>query len=109
DDRQFELDEAMFRLGQLKAGVWVAKGEESRALYGLTEDGYKMIIELQNGDKTNAVSLEFGGVAPSNYHYALATVEGQSWIFEFPLHPYMLIMRNFKNPPLRAGPTAQAP
>ena len=70
----------MFRLGELKAGLWVAKGEENRARYGFADDGYKMTIELRNGDKTTSLGLEFGGRAPSSqYHYALATVDGQSW------------------------------
>jgi len=104
DDRQFALEETMFRLGELRAAVWVAKGDENRARYGFTDDGYKLTIELKNGDKLSTLTLEFGNVAPSQYHYALANVDGQSWIFELPLGLYFQLMRDFSNPPLRAAP-----
>ena len=100
DDRQFALEETMFRLGELRAGLWVAKGEENRSLYGLDENDYKMSIELKNG---SALALEFGSVAPSGYHYALAVVDGQNWIFEFPLALYFQVKRDFSNPPLRVA------
>jgi len=101
DDKQFALEETMYRLGALRVAVWVAKGEEGRARYGFAEDGYKMTIELKAPDKLNTVSLEFGDVAPSQCHYALATVDGQSWVFECPVSMYFQIMRDFRNPPLR--------
>ena len=104
DNKQFALEETTFRLGELRASMWVAKGEEERARYGFTNDCYKMTIELKNGDKTNALSLEFGGPAPSTqYHYALATVDGQSWIFEFPMALFFQVIRDFSNPPLRTA------
>ena len=103
DDKQFALEETMFRLGQLRAAIWVAKGEESRSRYGLAEDDYKMTIELNNGDKSTALSLEIGDPAPSQCHYALAMIDGQSWIFEFPIGLYFQIMRDFRNPPLRTA------
>lgn len=105
DDKQFALEETMYRLGELRAGVWVDKGEENRARYGFSDDGYKMTIDLRNGERTNALALEFGGFAPSQYHYALARVDGQSWIFEFPKALFFQVMRDFSNPPLRAGPS----
>ena len=94
----------MFRLGELRATKWVAKGDDNKALYGFTDDGYKMTIELKNSDKTSTLSLEFGGLAPASpYHYALAGIDGQSWIFEFPLGLFLQVIRDFGNPPLRAG------
>ena len=104
DDRQFALEETMFRLGELRATKWVAQGDDNRALYGFTDDGYKMTIELKNSDKTSTLSLEFGGLAPASpYHYALAGIDGQSWIFEFPLGLFLQVIRDFGNPPLRAA------
>ena len=107
DNKQFTLEETAFRRGELRASIWVAKGEEERARFGFTNDGYKLTIELKNGEKTNALNLEFGGPAPSgNYHYALATLDGQSWIFEFPMALFFQVMRDFSNPPLRAAVSA---
>ena len=97
----FAVEETMFRLGELRAAAWVARGEENRALYGFTEDGFKLTIELKTNDKPQVLSLEFGGRAPTNYPYALATVDGQSWIFEFPLALSFQVLRDLSNPPLR--------
>jgi len=107
DNKQFALEETMFRLGELRASVWVAKGEERRDAYGFTEDGYKMTIELQNGDKPAILTLEFGGTGPSSqYHYALATVDGQSWIFEFPMGLFIQVLRDFSNPAVHTAAPA---
>ncbi len=104
DNKQFALEETMFRLGELRASVWIAKGEEHREIYGFASDGYKMTIDLKNGERTSAMSLEFGGPAPaSKYHYAMATIDGQSWIFEFPLALFVEVLRDFSNPVLRTA------
>ena len=99
----------MFRLGGLSALLWVAKGEAERSRYGFADDGYKMTIELKSGEKPKTLSLEFGGLAPANEgqldcHYALAVVDGQSWIFEFPYGLHKQVMKDFSNPPPRAAP-----
>jgi hypothetical protein len=115
DDRQFALEETMFRLGELRAVIWVARGEQERARFGFTDDGYKMTIELKNGDKTNALSLEFGAQAPAKEGqarepYAQASVDGQSWIFEFPFGLFIQVLRDFSNPlPRNATSAADAP
>ena len=101
------LEETIYRLGQLRAAVWVDRGEAKRALYGFTEESRKLTIELKNGtDKPQILTLEFGGLAPSHFPYAIATVEGQSWIFEFPLPLYSRVVLDLGNPPLRAPAAA---
>jgi len=97
----FAVEETMFRLGELRAAAWVARGEDNRALYGFTDDGFKLTIELKSNDKPQLLNLEFGGRAPTKYPYALATVDGQSWIFEFPLALSFQVLRDLSNPPLR--------
>ena len=103
----------MFRLGELRAVLWLAKGEQERDRYGFKDDGYKMTIELKNNDKTNVLTLEFGGQAPparegqAREPYALASVDGQTWIFEFPFGLFIQVLRDFGNPVQRtssAGP-----
>lgn len=97
----FAIEETMFRLGELRAAVWVARGEENRSNFGFTPDSHKLTIELKTGDRPHALSLEFGGRAPSQFPYAMATVDGQNWIFEFPLQLYFHILRDLSNPTLR--------
>ena len=95
----FAIEETLFRLGELRAAVWVARGDESRSGFGFAEDGHKLTIELKTGDRTNALSLEFGNKrAPSLFPYAMAAVDGQNWIFEFPLQLYFHVLRDLSNP-----------
>jgi hypothetical protein len=35
------------------------------------------------------------------YPYAMTAVDGQNWIFEFPLQLYLELLRDLSNPPLR--------
>ena len=97
------VEDTLYKLGDLRAAVWVARGDQDRGRYGFNDDGHKITIELKNGDKPRVLTLEFGAKAPSQFPYALATVDGQSWIFEFPLHLYFFVVRDLSNPPLRAA------
>jgi hypothetical protein len=77
----FGVEETAHRLGDLSAARWVARGEEDRARYGFTTPPRRIIVTLTNGTKH---AVEFGGAAPSQYPYALVTIAGQPWVFEFP-------------------------
>jgi hypothetical protein len=46
-----------------------------------------LTFELKDGTKD---TVEFGGVSPTQYPYAAATLEGQTRIFEFPFGLYQL-------------------
>ena len=80
------VEELMFRLGELRAYVWVAEGESKRGDFGFTADGDYISIELANGDaKGQALVLEFSTpTANIISKYALAIVDGHTSIFEFP-------------------------
>ena len=97
----FAVEETMFRLGELRAAVWVARGEENRSRFGFAGDGHQLTIELKTGDRSHALRLEFGGRAPSQFPYAMAPVDGQNWIFEFPLQLYFHVLRDLSNPSVR--------
>jgi hypothetical protein len=75
------IEETIRGVVQISAIVWVARGEQSRAAYGFTADGYRLTLELKNGEKFD---LEFGREAPSGDVYASVILEGQPWILEFP-------------------------
>jgi hypothetical protein len=85
------IEETVFRLGELRAAVWVDRGEGKRQLYGFRENADKLLIELKGGDKPQVLSVEFGDRAESGYPYALAIIDGQSLIFEFPLQLYIQV------------------
>ena len=77
----FGVEETVHRLGDLSAARWVARGEVDRARYGFTTPPRQIVVTLTNGTKH---AVELGGAAPSQYPYALATMDGQPWVFEFP-------------------------
>jgi len=85
----FAVEESVYRLGELRAAIWVDRGEGKRQIYGFRENGDKLLIDVRNGEKSQLLSVEFGDFAPSGCPYALAVVDGQSWIFEFPLGLYV--------------------
>ncbi len=93
------VEEMMLRLGELTAVSWTARGEDNRTRYGFLGQSLKLAIELKVGDKTRTLNLEFSGRPPSPYPYALATLDGQSWIFEFPLKLYYELIHYLGNPP----------
>lgn len=78
------IEETIYRVGQLRAAVWVARGEEKKAELGFTETGNRITIELRNGDKPRTLVLEFSTqmLPQAPAPYAAATVDGQTWIFE---------------------------
>ncbi len=75
------IEETIRGVVQTAAIVWVARGEQNRAAYGFTPDGYHVTLELKSGGQ---FEYEFGGEAPSGNIYAAVTLEGQLWILEFP-------------------------
>jgi hypothetical protein len=75
------IEETIRGLVQTAAIAWTARGADSLKEYGFTDDGYRLTLELKNGEKFD---LQFGGQAPSGNVYAAVMLEGQPWIMEFP-------------------------
>jgi hypothetical protein len=95
------LDDLMFRVGELRAEAWYAQGEESRMDYGFTEPASRLTFELKNSEKPHTYVLEFGARSPSGFPYALASADGQTWIFEFPMTLYIRLVQYLFNPLFR--------
>jgi hypothetical protein len=94
------LEEIMFQLGELRANAWLDKGDANRAMFGFTDTSDRIAIELRNGEKPIMHVLEFGrgGLSPTQLPYALAEIEGQTWIFEFPPELHFLVIRDLFQP-----------
>ncbi len=84
DVNPYALEEIMFRLGNLPAYAWIARGEAALAQYGFKPSNYQLSIDLKQGERTQTVSLQFGGPNAWRIPYASTMIDGQSWIFEFP-------------------------
>jgi hypothetical protein len=100
----FAIEELMYRLGDLRAVSWLARGEESRSPYGFTDNAHKLTIELRLPAGPRVLAIEFSSRPPAPYPCALASVDGQTWIFEFPPDLYSQIAGYLNNPPLTAAP-----
>ena len=100
----FALEEMLFRLGELRAASWVARGDEHRSQYAFADNGYRLAIELRLGDRTRTLALEFSTRPPAPYPLALAVVDGQTWIFEFPPQLFTEMVNHISNPPLPLQP-----
>jgi hypothetical protein len=100
----FGIEESVYRLGQLRAAVWVDRGEDKREHYGITDLSHKITLELKDGDKPRVISVEFGSAAPSRYPYAITIVDGQPTVFEFPWDLYNYLQPYLTNPPRAPNP-----
>lgn len=97
------VEELMHQLGELRAYLWVARGDENRAKYGLGGTNDHLGVELKIGDKTHVLNLEFGSFSPiSKLPYASTVIDGQPWIFEFPADLFWRLHRDLISP-LRAS------
>lgn len=84
----FAIEETVHRAGDLSAAFWTARGQIDRAAYGFTNPVHRLTFELKDGGKR---AVEFGGAAPSQFPYALVTLGGETWLFEFPWATYQFI------------------
>lgn len=99
----FSLEEAMHRLGELKAVFWIAQNEKDRAKFGIQEADHRITIELNRLGKNEKFSLEFGDYSPFLHPYAAMELEGQRAVFEFPLplfHEFVRADLSITPPPL---------
>ncbi len=97
------VEELIYRLGELRAESWVARGEGSRQQYGFIGDGPKLAIELKVAEKPYRLNLELGGATSSQFPYALANIDGQPVVFKFPFKLYLEMVRDLITPMLRAS------
>ena len=79
------LEKLMLQLGGLRAGRWIARGDDYRDRLGFTAKGQKLVIQTKVGEQARTATLEFGGRSSAQIPYALANVDGQIWVFEFPV------------------------
>lgn len=101
----FAVEEMVFRLGELRANAWVDRGETNRARHGFTDTGYRLTVELKDGDEPVTRILEFGRQVPSVGPLALTLLDDETWIFEFPVALYWEMLQYLSNPPQRARGT----
>jgi hypothetical protein len=81
----FALDEALYRLGELKAVFWVSPDEKDPARYKIKETDHRIFLDVRRSDKIETLSLEFGDFSEYGGNlYTAITMNGARMIFEFP-------------------------
>ena len=80
----FALEEAIFRFGQLWSKAWIARGDVNPARYGFTDPPHKLAIEVNQADKSQTLTVEFGGRSLSGGPYAMVDLDGARTVFECP-------------------------
>ncbi|MGA2864543.1 MAG: DUF4340 domain-containing protein [Verrucomicrobiota bacterium] len=76
------VGETVRQLAQLTATNWVAHGLPSPARCGFAENGRQITLELKNDGK---LTVELGGPTPAGSLYGAVPLEGEPWVFEFPI------------------------
>lgn len=76
------LEETLHRFGQLRAETWTDLGEDKLAKYGFPEAGHRLALQVNADGKTQVLTLDFGGLAPSQNVYAAVSLDGRKVVFE---------------------------
>lgn len=92
---KFGLNETTVLLGQLYAASWLERGDTNRVQYGIATNAYALTVELKDGRK---LSVEIGDPQPTGIPNAVVLVEGEPWIFVFPLGPYQYVKQYLSIP-----------
>jgi Domain of unknown function (DUF4340) len=74
-------EETVRGLCHLAATAWVAHGETNRAAFGCT-NAHSITLELKNGEN---LTMQFGRESPSSFPYGGVVLDGEFWVFEYPL------------------------
>jgi hypothetical protein len=87
--RMAAIEETTHRFGELTATAWAGRGDECRARLGFNANGPALTFELKTGAR---FQVEFGGVSPDNYPYAIVKLDRETWCLESSLALRELVM-----------------
>ncbi len=90
------VEETVRAICEVKAGFWVAYGEQHRERFGLAKPHHQITLLLQNGQ---SAAIDFGLESPSGGPFAGTTLDGNYWIFEFPWLLYRDAASHLSVPP----------
>jgi hypothetical protein len=100
---EFAVEEIAFRLGDLTANAWLDRGETARTQSGFSRDGYRVEIEVREGDRLQNYVVDFGKPSRAQVPLACVTLDGQPWIFDFPWQLYQMMIRDLPLPKVPLG------
>lgn len=91
----FGVEEAVARLADLTAAFWTLRNPTDLTLFGFQEPAFRLSVLLADGSRRE---VRFGGAAPNQFPYALVSLDGEPWVFEFPWGTFQLI-QTYLTPP----------
>jgi hypothetical protein len=93
--KQDSLEEALNRMGELRAVYWSQRGDANLNRFGFDETNHQITFEVKNGERKENYTIAFGKPSEIYYHpYATIIRDGQRLVFEFPLDVYNEFVRN---------------
>lgn len=90
-----EVEKTVQQLAALDAGAWLDRGEDKRGQYGFSTNSLQLTLELRDGTRHE---VEFGGASADGYPHAAVKLNGETWLFEFPIIPYKYLEFTLLNP-----------
>ncbi|MGC3960262.1 MAG: DUF4340 domain-containing protein [Verrucomicrobiota bacterium] len=90
-----EVEKTITQFGALDTGAWLARGDAQREQFGFSTNSLQVMLELRDGTKHE---VEFGAEAADGYPAAAIKLNGETWIFEFPVIPYQYLKITLLNP-----------
>lgn len=95
----FAVDEGVFRLSEMRAVRWVARGVSVAENYGITGDSHGITLTLKrNGGPEEKLMLRIGNLTPKRDAYAAVVMDGQTVVFEMPRDLYDYITQYLNAP-----------
>ncbi|HTG44051.1 MAG TPA: DUF4340 domain-containing protein [Verrucomicrobiae bacterium] len=94
------IEEIAFRLSQLDAQSWVAKGRERLATFGFRDDSITMRLETRGTPAPEPLGLRFGRLTLRRDIYAAIVLPGDTepTVFEFPGDLYNMMLQSLPFP-----------
>lgn len=102
------LEEAAYRLGQLRAERWAAQGADALPRYGIVSGAHEVTLELRGAPPEPPYRVRFGRRAASGLTYAAVTLPEPpgTVIFECPAAIYEFVLSDLSLPEPAAPPSA---
>lgn len=94
----FSLEETLYRLGQLRAETWVARGADKPARFGIAEVNHQVSLSLKTGETNQTLTVQFGRLSPLRRPYAAVLLDGEPVVFEFPQALHQDVLRDLAIP-----------
>jgi hypothetical protein len=96
------VEETLYRLGQLQAENWVARGHDQAKLFRTDGSEYQLTLHLQESGKSHQLVLGLRVLLSGQPYASVILEQGQPVVFKFPVALYGLVAQHLGIPSLTA-------